>query len=75
MSKNPHPYLKSNEFQRIFHRFQFLENSSSIYLFFLFNSWVASLLKIGRKRPLEIDDVFDILPDDESTPWTDRLEK
>jgi len=41
----------------------------------LFNSWVASLLKIGRKRPLEIDDVFDILPDDESTPWTDRLEK
>ncbi|CAF0978874.1 unnamed protein product [Rotaria sordida] len=57
MSKSQHPYLKSNQFQKLFH------------------SWVSSLLQLGRKRPLEIDDVFDILPDDQSQPWTDRLEK
>ncbi|CAF1514132.1 unnamed protein product [Adineta steineri] len=55
--KNPHPYLKSNAIQRVFH------------------TWVTKLLRLGRTRPLEIDDVFDILPDDQSQPWTDRLQK
>ncbi|CAF2646337.1 unnamed protein product [Rotaria sp. Silwood2] len=57
MSKSQHPYLKSNQFQKIFH------------------SWVTSLLQLGRKRPLEIDDIFDILPDDQSQLWIDRLEQ
>ncbi|CAF0879243.1 unnamed protein product [Adineta ricciae] len=56
-SKTPHPFLKCNAFQKVFH------------------TWVTSLLRLGRKRPLEIDDVFDILPDDQSQPWTDRIEK
>lgn len=46
-----------------------------IVIFVYFSSWVSSLLHLGHKRPLEIDDIFDILPDDQSTPWTDRLEE
>lgn len=38
-------------------------------------SWVTSLLRIGCQRPLEIDDIFEILPDDRTEPWIDRLEK
>jgi hypothetical protein len=41
----------------------------------VFSSWVGNLLRLGCKRSLEIDDVFDILPDDQSKPWTDSLEK
>jgi len=38
-------------------------------------SWVSSLLRLSRQRPLEYEDVFDILPDDRSEPWIDRIEK
>ncbi|CAF4747859.1 unnamed protein product [Rotaria socialis] len=41
----------------------------------LFHSWISSLLSLRRKRPLEYDDLFDVLPDDQSEPWIDRLEK
>ncbi|CAF0920469.1 unnamed protein product [Rotaria sordida] len=41
----------------------------------LFYSWVSSLLSLRRKRPLEYNDIYDVLPDDQSEPWIDRLEK
>ncbi|CAM4790952.1 unnamed protein product [Rotaria magnacalcarata] len=41
----------------------------------LFHSWISSLLSLRRKRPLEYSDRFDVLPDDQSEPWIDRLEK
>ncbi|CAF2098508.1 unnamed protein product [Rotaria magnacalcarata] len=41
----------------------------------IFHSWISSLLSLRRKRPLEYRDLFDILPDDQSEPWIDRLEK
>ncbi|CAF0969687.1 unnamed protein product [Rotaria sordida] len=41
----------------------------------LFHSWVSSLLSLRRKRPLEYNDIYDVLPDDQSEPWIDRLEK
>ncbi|CAM4809475.1 unnamed protein product [Rotaria magnacalcarata] len=41
----------------------------------IFHSWVLGLLELGRKRPLEIDDVYPTLPDDRSEPWIDLLNK
>ncbi|CAF4629533.1 unnamed protein product, partial [Rotaria socialis] len=39
-----------------------------------FSKLFHSLLSLRRKRPLEYSDLFDVLPDDQSEPWIDRLE-
>ena len=41
--------------------------------FFSF-SWLSSLINIGRKKPIEEEDLFKPLPDDETEYLTNKLE-
>ena len=39
------------------------------------NSWIGSLLKLGRKKQLALSDLYSPVPSDEATKLTNELEE
>lgn len=51
-------------------------DDTKIYTFsIMFFSWILNLLKTGRKKNLEFDDLYAILDEDKTSLLGDKLEK
>lgn len=75
--KNPSPLLTTGFFSKITFRyttvgFSFLK---MYFIFFLLISWINPLLSLGRKKQLQLSDLYSPVTDDEAEKLTNDLEK